>query len=110
MLGDKQLSGRVGESGKTPQSYVAHAFDLRQMRLRTGEQMMVAVATDGCTALGQSARLMIFQRTSGGHYRRVLGSAISPVRRCVGRTQAIRNSRAIRTRQLCKKPVRYGCV
>jgi hypothetical protein len=44
MLADKQFSGCVGESGKTPQSYVAHAFDLRQMRLHTGEQMTVAVA------------------------------------------------------------------
>jgi len=78
MLADKQLSGCVSESGETPQSYIAHAFDLRQMRLRTGEQMTVAVATGGCMALGQSARLMIFQRSSGGHYRRVLDTVTLP--------------------------------
>ena len=33
--------------------------------------MTVAVGTDGCTSRGQSNRIMIFERTSGG-YRRVL--------------------------------------
>jgi hypothetical protein len=78
MLADKQLSGCVAESGKAPRSYIAQAFDLRQMRLQTGEQMTVAVATDACMALGQSARLMIFQRIAGGHYRRVLDTVALP--------------------------------
>jgi|HubBroStandDraft_4_1064222.scaffolds.fasta_scaffold00020_3 hypothetical protein len=75
---DKQVSGCASQSGKTPQTYVAQAFDLRQIRLRTGERMTVAAASDSCMTLGQSIRMMIFERSAGGEYRRVLDTVTLP--------------------------------
>ncbi len=48
----------VGDSGKTPQAYVASAFELSNVTLHTGERMTVANATDPCMALAR-ARAMI---------------------------------------------------
>jgi hypothetical protein len=60
-----------------PRAYVARAFDVRRVTLRTGEQMIVTIATDSCLAVGQSTRIMIFEHISHG-YRRVLDDVTLP--------------------------------
>ncbi len=62
---------------------MASAFDFSSVTLRRGERMTVAVATDPCLALGQSTRIMIFQRTTDG-YRRVLNDVAVPGLQSVG--------------------------
>ncbi|HEY6326872.1 MAG TPA: hypothetical protein VIW73_10220 [Candidatus Cybelea sp.] len=76
-MSDKAVAACARESGRTPQSYVAQAFQLRQLTLRGGEHVTVAVARDPCLALGQSTRLIIFERQSSG-YRRVLDAPTLP--------------------------------
>jgi hypothetical protein len=68
---DGQVTACAKDAGKPARAYVAQAFELSSVRLRGGEQMTVAVGTDGCMSRGQSSRIMIFERISGG-YRRVL--------------------------------------
>ena len=58
-------------------TYAQKAFAVHEVRLRTGEHMTVAVATDGCLMRGQSARILIFERTTQG-YRRVLDEVTMP--------------------------------
>jgi hypothetical protein len=77
LMRDKAVAGCARDSGKTPQAYVASAFELSNVPLHTGERMTVAVATDPCTALGQSTRIMIFERLPAG-YRRVLDDVTLP--------------------------------
>jgi hypothetical protein len=74
---DKDVSACAKQSGKPVQLYVRGAFDLRYVRLRSGEQMSVATATDPCLSLGQSTRIMIFLATRQG-YRRVLNEVTLP--------------------------------
>lgn len=76
-MSDKAVATCASESGRTPRSYVARAFDLRQLTLRGGEHMTVAVAIDPCLALGQSTRVMIYER-SGTGYPRVLDAPALP--------------------------------
>jgi hypothetical protein len=77
LMHDNVVAGCAHDSGKTPQAYVAGAFDFNSVTLRNGERMTVATATDPCLALGQSTRIMIFERTSAG-YRRVLNDVTVP--------------------------------
>jgi hypothetical protein len=77
LLRDSAVAGCARDAGKTPQAYVAGAFDFSNVTLHGGERMTVAVATDPCLALGQSTRIMIFQRTTNG-YRRVLDDVTVP--------------------------------
>lgn len=67
------MSACARESGSPPAVYVGRALELKGVTLRTGQQMTVATSTDGCLAVGQSARIMIFEKTPEG-YRRVLKS------------------------------------
>jgi hypothetical protein len=76
-MSDKAVAACAGESGRSPQSYVARAFKLRALPLRGGEQMTVAIALDPCLALGQSTRLMVYEPISTG-YRRVLNAPTLP--------------------------------
>lgn len=77
LMRDKDVAGCARDSAKTSQTYVATAFDLRNLTLRGGERMTVAVAKDPCLALGQSTRIMIFEHTADG-YRRVLNEVTLP--------------------------------
>jgi hypothetical protein len=77
VLRDKAVNTCAAQSGKSAQGYAHAAFDLRHVRLRTGEQMIVATATDPCLALGQSTRIMIF-RVGPQRYTRVLSSVTLP--------------------------------
>jgi hypothetical protein len=77
LMRDKAVAGCARDSGKTPQAYVASAFELSNLTLHTGERMTVAVATDPCMALGQSTRIMIFERLPAS-YRRVLADVTVP--------------------------------
>jgi hypothetical protein len=83
LMRDNVVAGCARDAGKTPQAYVASAFDFSGVTLRRGERMTVAVATDPCLALGQSTRIMIFQRTING-YRRVLNDVTVPGLQSVG--------------------------
>jgi hypothetical protein len=74
---DQAVAQCALEEGVDGGAYVVRAFDLRNLRLRTGERMVVAVATDACLFLGQSTRLMIFERRDGA-YRRVLNDVTLP--------------------------------
>jgi hypothetical protein len=76
-MSDKAVAACANESDRTPQAYVTRAFDLRRLTLRGGEDTTVAVALDPCLALGQSTRLMIFER-KGSRYRRVLDAPTLP--------------------------------
>jgi hypothetical protein len=67
LVRDSAVAGCAHDSAKTPPAYVASAFDFSNVTLRNGERMTVAVATDLCLALGQSTRIMIFERTSAGY-------------------------------------------
>jgi hypothetical protein len=80
MMRDKSLADCANASGKTPQAYFSQAFDYRDVTLRTGERMIVAIASDesdGCVARGGESRVEIFERIAGG-YRRVLDSVAIP--------------------------------
>jgi hypothetical protein len=77
MMSDAGVAACAGGAGKTAQAYVNEAFNLHHLTLRGGERMTVAVAKDGCMSLGQSSRVMIFERTVGG-YRRVLDGVSLP--------------------------------
>lgn len=77
MMHDKQFAACVNEAGTTAQAYFAQAFKLRNVTLRSGGRMTVAVATTACMSLGQSSRIMIFERTTSG-YRRVLDDVTLP--------------------------------
>jgi len=77
MMRDQRAAACAKEAGKTAQAYVTRAFELRNVTLHGGKRMTGAIATDGCMLLGQSARIMIFERTAGG-YRRVLDSVTIP--------------------------------
>lgn len=77
LVRDKSVVACAGQAGKSVQTYANNAFDVRRVRLSAGEQMSVLVATDPCLALGQSTRIMIFQKTSQG-YRRVLNEVTLP--------------------------------
>jgi hypothetical protein len=70
---DGTVAACAREAGVSTQAYVRHAFTLRHVRLRGGERMTVVEGTDGCLALGQSNRIVIFERRTGG-YRRVLSA------------------------------------
>jgi hypothetical protein len=74
---DTAVADCARDSAKPPQAYVANAFDFTALTLRDGARMTVAAATDPCLALGQSTRIMIFERTSAG-YRRVLNDVSVP--------------------------------
>jgi len=74
---DKDASECAGESGLTPAAFVSHALELKDVPLRSGPRMTVAASTDGCLAVGQSARILIFEKTPGG-YKRVLKSVTLP--------------------------------
>ncbi|HVR46880.1 MAG TPA: hypothetical protein VMT95_09655 [Candidatus Binatia bacterium] len=76
-MSDKAIAACASESGRTPQAYVAQAFQLRHLTLRGGEYMTVAVAIDPCLALGQSTRVAIYERIGSG-YRRVLDAPTLP--------------------------------
>ena len=67
------MSACARESGLAPAAYVSRALELKGVTLRSGPRMMVAASTDGCLAVGQSARIFIFEKTPNG-YRRVLKS------------------------------------
>jgi hypothetical protein len=77
LMHDAHVNGCAKSAGKPARAYVAQAFDLRNVTLRTGERMTVAVATDFCLMLGQSTRIFIYERTAGG-YRRVLDDVTMP--------------------------------
>jgi hypothetical protein len=77
LMRDDAVAGCAHDSSKTPEAYVAKAFDLRSLTLHGGERMTVAIAKDPCLALGQSTRIMIFEQTSYG-YRRVLNDVTLP--------------------------------
>lgn len=79
LMRDDRVATCAKEAGKTARAYVEGAFDLRKVRLRTGERMTVAVATDSCLMLGQSTQIFIFERIPAG-YRRVLGDVTLPDR------------------------------
>lgn len=66
---------REGDLAST--AYVSHALELKDVTLHRGQQMTVATSTDGCLSVGQSARIMIFEKTASG-YRRVLKSVTLP--------------------------------
>jgi len=66
---DGTVAACAREAGASPQAYVSQAFTLRDVRLRGGEQMTVAEGTDGCLALGQSNRIVIFEHRAGGYHR-----------------------------------------
>jgi hypothetical protein len=70
---DKDVSACARESGSPPAVYVSRALELKGVTLRSGPHMTVAASNDGCLAVGQSARIMIFEKTPEG-YRRVLKS------------------------------------
>lgn len=62
------------KDAKTPlREWISHAFTLRQVTLRSGEAMTAAIGNEGCMAVGQSATVFIYERTSHG-YRKVLDS------------------------------------
>jgi hypothetical protein len=77
LTADKDVSTCARESGRASAAYVAGALELKAVTLRSGQQMTVATSTDGCLAVGQSARIMIFEKTPRG-YRRVLKSLTLP--------------------------------
>ena len=77
LMRDSTVASCARQAGGTPQAYVAHAFGLRGVTLRTGERMTVAEATDPCLLLGQSTRIFVFRRTGAG-YGRVLESVAIP--------------------------------
>jgi len=77
MVRDESIRACAADSRESPQNYIAGAFDVRRVRLRTGQKMMVAVAKDPCLALGQSTRLLIFEEGAAG-YRRVLDEPTLP--------------------------------
>jgi hypothetical protein len=83
LMRDTAVAGCARDAGKTSQAFVASAFDFSSVTLRRGERMTVAVATDPCLALGQSTRIMIFQRTING-YRRVLNDVTVPGLQSIG--------------------------
>jgi hypothetical protein len=83
LMRDNAVAGCARDAGKTPQTYVASAFDFSSVTLRSGERMTVAIAIDPCLALGQSTRIMIFQHTTNG-YRRVLSDVTVPGLQSVG--------------------------
>lgn len=77
LMRDAHVNECANSAGKPARAYVASAFDLRNVTLRTSERMTVAVATDFCLMLGQSTRIFIYERTAGG-YRRVLDNLTIP--------------------------------
>ncbi len=77
LMRDNAVAGCARDAGKIPQAYVTSAFDFSNVALHGRERMTVAVATDPCLALGQSTRIMIFERTADG-YRRVLNDVTVP--------------------------------
>jgi hypothetical protein len=77
MMQDKVVSACAQQSGKSSQDYIRDAFEFQSVRLRGGEQMTAATATDPCLALGQSTRVMIYEKTPRG-YRRVLDDVTLP--------------------------------
>jgi len=88
LLGDRQIAACAAESGKTAPAYVAGAFSLRNITLRGGERLTVAVASDPCLAFGQSTRILIYQRTARG-YRRVLDAVTIPGLESVNRDGSV---------------------
>jgi len=77
MMRDEHVAACANEAVETADAYVTHAFELRNVTLHSGERMTVAIARDGCMFLGQSSRIMIFERTTVG-YRRVLDGVTLP--------------------------------
>lgn len=77
LMQDESVAACAGQAGKSSQAYVAGAFDLRHVTLRAGQKMTVLIATDPCLALGQSTRIMIFEKTPQ-RYRRVLNEVTLP--------------------------------
>ncbi len=79
LLREAPVANCARESVQSSLDYVRHAFDTRTVRLRTGERMVVAVSNDACLALGQSSRVLIFQRLPGsGRLREVLNATSVP--------------------------------
>ncbi len=66
---DKDVASCAAEAGASQAAYVSSAFDLRNVTLKSGERMTVAVGKDACIAVGQSVRVFIFRRTPGGFVR-----------------------------------------
>lgn len=77
MLRDRDIAQCVAESGKSAGAYLSRAFSLHAVTLRGGEQMTVAIGADPCLAVGQSVRIVIYQRIASG-YRRVLNAVTLP--------------------------------
>jgi len=74
---DKDVASCAAEAGQTARAYAKKAFAVHEVRLRSGERMTVALATDFCLMRGQSARILIFEHTGAG-YRRVLDEVTMP--------------------------------
>jgi hypothetical protein len=66
---DKDVASCAADAGASQAQYVATAFELRNVTLKSGERMTVAVGKDACIAVGQSVRVFIFRRTPGGFVR-----------------------------------------
>jgi hypothetical protein len=77
LMRDPQIAACAREAGTAAQAYVARAIRTREVRLRGGRRMTVAVGADGCMARGQATRIMIFEHVNGT-YRRVLDSVTMP--------------------------------
>jgi hypothetical protein len=77
IMRDTQVAACANEANTPAQTYIAQAFELHNVTLHSGERMTVAVAIDACMFLGQSSRIMIFERTTAG-YRRVLDDVTLP--------------------------------
>jgi hypothetical protein len=79
LLREAPVASCARESGRSSLDYLRHAFEVRIVHLRSGERMVVAVSNDGCLALGQSSRVLIFQRVPGsGRLREVLNGTSLP--------------------------------
>ncbi len=75
LMSDETVAACASASGRTPQSYVTRAFELRHVTLRSGER--TTVAADPCLAVNQSTRIMIYERLDAT-YRRVLDAFMLP--------------------------------
>jgi hypothetical protein len=78
LMRDKEFRycAKAAEQGATS-AYVAGDFDFRPLTLHSGERLVLAVGKNDCGWQGQSARVLIYERTQSG-YRLVLNDFSLP--------------------------------
>jgi hypothetical protein len=77
MMRDSAVRACVADSGRSAAAYLADAFVRKDVRLHTGQRIVVMIGNDGCMSRGQSMRLLVYRMTAEG-YREVFDAVSMP--------------------------------